>query len=132
MRSNLHEIEIKIIKSIDLKNKKVLEVGCGEGRFTSIIAGKASKVTAISPFPEEIEAATLLNLPNTTFQVMDGRDLKFPENVFDCVLFTFSLHHITDLQKALREAIRVLKSKGEIILMEPDIDSQYKDRKSVV
>ena len=39
----------KIMPFADLANKQVLEVGCGDGRITSLLAGKSEKRIAIEP-----------------------------------------------------------------------------------
>ena len=47
----------KIFQIIDLKDKRVLEVGCGNGRISSLLAPRAEKLIAIDPDKLKIEAA---------------------------------------------------------------------------
>ena len=42
---------------VDLSEKRVLEIGCGDGRLTRRYAGAAAHVTAIDPFKGSIERA---------------------------------------------------------------------------
>ena len=49
---------------------------------------------------------------------MDAQDLKFKENTFDYVLCTFVLCSVPNPVKTLKEMKRVLKPKGEIIMLE--------------
>ncbi len=49
--------------------------------------------------------------------------MVFPDEVFDLVIFTLSLHH-QDSKKALGEASRVLKKDGLILVIEPIIEGE--------
>ena len=54
---------------------------------------------------------------------MSGENLDFDNEIFDIVLFTFSLHH-QNSAKALDEAYRVLKKNGRAVIVEPSADSE--------
>lgn len=51
-----HEIEA-LFDLTDLDGKRVLEIGCGDGRLTSRYAQRAARVTAIDPFLPSIDRA---------------------------------------------------------------------------
>jgi ubiquinone/menaquinone biosynthesis C-methylase UbiE len=51
--------------------------------------------------------------------VVDATNLQFEDNSFDIVLFLRVLHHIDDYNKALSEALRIIKPGGLILLSEP-------------
>jgi ubiquinone/menaquinone biosynthesis C-methylase UbiE len=51
---------------------------------------------------------------------MSAEDLKFRENIFDTVLMIEVLEHIPDDMKALKEAYRVLKPGGKLIITAPN------------
>jgi ubiquinone/menaquinone biosynthesis C-methylase UbiE len=101
----------KIFKYADLENKQVLEVGCGDGRISSLMIGKAGKLIAVDPDEEKIRAAGKV-IPNAEFPIGSGENLEFSEGCFDIVIFTLSLHH-QDSNAALREAKRVRKEEGK-------------------
>jgi ubiquinone/menaquinone biosynthesis C-methylase UbiE len=107
----------KIFQFVDLKNKQVLEVGCGNGRITSLLVGKSDKLIAIDPNIGKIKEARN-QVISADFRIGSGDDLDFPDECFDVVIFTLSLHH-QNSQAALREATRVLKNRGEILVIEP-------------
>lgn len=82
---------------VDFKDRRVLEVGCGEGRLTWLYAGEAAAVTAIDPILEDIETARA-NTP----QALKGRVTFLPSNLadfaqtfqkpqFDIAIFSWSL-----------------------------------------
>ncbi len=112
----------KIIKFADLKNKQVLEIGCGDGRITSLLAKKPERFVAIDPDKQKIERAKR-NIAGVDFQIGSGENLDFPTDCFDLVVFTLSLHH-QDSQKAIDEARRVLKDGGKILVIEPIIEGE--------
>jgi ubiquinone/menaquinone biosynthesis C-methylase UbiE len=107
----------KIEEFIQLKEKVLLEVGCGDGRLTALLADKAAAITAIDTDGSHIEAARK-QINGVNFQVGSGEKLGFEDGSFDIVLFSYSLHH-QDCTKALAEAKRVLRQDGCILIIEP-------------
>lgn len=108
----------KIEEFSDLKDKEVLEIGCGDGRVSGFLAGKAKKLTAIDPNEKDIEKAKS-KVKNVDFRVGTGEDLEFDDETFDTVMFTLSLHHNKDCKKAISEAYRVLRKGGQLVVLEP-------------
>ncbi len=112
----------KIFQFVDLKGKKVLEVGCGNGRISSLLASKADQLIAIDPDKLKIEEAKARGV-GVEFYVGSGENLDFPDNVFDVIIFTLSLHH-QDCEQALKEAKRVFKEGGAILVIEPVVEGE--------
>ena len=101
----------------------MLEVGCGDGRLSSQLAEKAGALTAVDPDEARIDQARK-NIDGVEFQVGSGEQLKFADQSFDIVLFSYSLHH-QDGARALAEARRVLRDDGRILIVEPAPDGEY-------
>jgi len=119
MKNNRAEkIVEKIAEKLDLKNKNVLEIGCGGGRTTGYLVDKTGMITAIDLNETAIEAARR-RVHGANFQVGSGESLNFENEAFDVVIFTLSLHHHNNCQKAIQEAERVLVEKGDLIVIEP-------------
>ena len=119
-----NDIELRKIDGfVKLDGKHILEVGCGDGRLTAFLAQKADKVTAIDPEENQIKTAKAA-VQGVDFQIGYGEALAFPDESFDLVFFSYSLHH-QDCSTALSEARRVLKAKGKILIIEPTISSEY-------
>jgi len=106
----------------DLKpGKKALEIGCGTGIFTSLIARSGADITAVDLSPELAERACAQNpSPNIKYVVMNVEKLEFPDNYFDCVYGSSVLHHL-NLPKALPEMLRVLRPGGAFVFTEPNM-----------
>jgi len=112
----------KILQFADLENKQVLEIGCGNGRITSLMVGKPKNLIAIEPDAESIREARE-KVPGVDFRIGSGENLEFSDERFDLVIFTLSLHH-QNSKAAIREASRVLKNKGIILVIEPINDGE--------
>jgi ubiquinone/menaquinone biosynthesis C-methylase UbiE len=79
----------------DFTGKRVLEVGCGDGRLTWLYAGDAAYVLGIDPEPEPIEDARRA-LPaaladSVEFRVAKAEELQVPPPRFDIAFLSWSL-----------------------------------------
>lgn len=114
---------LKIEEFIQLKGKALLDVGSGDGRLTALLVDKAEAITAIDPDNNSIEAARK-NISGVNFLVGSGEELDFANETFDIVLFSYSLHH-QNCVKALAEAKRVARQDGQILVIEPTVNSEF-------
>ena len=112
----------KILQFADLRNQEVLEIGCGDGRITTQLVGKAKRIVAIDPDPAIIAEAKK-NMEGVDLHIGSGEYLEFPSESFDVILFTLSLHH-QDSILALIEAKRVLRDHGQVVILEPADDGE--------
>ena len=112
----------KILQFVGLENQEVLEIGCGDGRITTQLVGKAKKLVAIDSDAAIITEAKK-NIKGVGFQIGSGESLEFPPASFDVILFTLSLHH-QDSSLALKEAKRVLRDHGRVVILEPVNDAE--------
>jgi ubiquinone/menaquinone biosynthesis C-methylase UbiE len=112
----------KILQFADLRDQEVLEIGCGDGRITSQLVGKAKRLVAIDPDAANIAEAKE-NIAGVGLRIGFGECLEFPIESFDVILFTLSLHH-QDSSVALREAKRVLRDHGRVVVLEPVNDGE--------
>lgn len=95
---------------------RVLDVGCGSGWATRLMAEKArdGRVTGIDIADEMIRIArdTSTSLSNVEFQVASAEELPFKDGEFTHAFSMESLYYYADIPGALREIKRVLKSGG--------------------
>ncbi len=112
----------KIIFYTELKNKYVLEVGCGDGRISSLLSTQSHSLIAVDPDEKKIKQAKT-DISGVDFRTGSGEKLNFPDSIFDIVIFTLSLHH-QNSRKAIGEANRVLKNSGKILVIEPVIEGE--------
>ena len=105
----------------EVREKSVLDAGCGTGIFSIIFANKgASSVFGIDISEGSLQTALRLKekfgLDNAQFQKEDMLHLPFRDEQFDIVWAWGTVHHTTDPTKAIEELIRVLKGGGSILL----------------
>jgi len=108
-------------RDAEIKNKRVLDAGCGTGIFSIIFAKKgAARVTGIDISSGSLETAKSLrrkfNLQNMEFLKEDMLKLPFEDEVFDIVWAWGTVHHTTNPFKAISELTRVLKKGGSLLL----------------
>jgi len=113
----------KIEEFVELGGREMLEIGCGDGRLSSLLANKLKSITAIDPDKAMINLACK-EISGVDFRVGYGERLEFNDKSYDIVLFSYSLHH-QDCVKALDEAKRVLRDSGIILIIEPSTDGEY-------
>jgi len=117
-------IYLKIKEMIgDLRNKDVLEYGCGNGWLTAELASIGGNISSFDISEEAIKTAGLFLskhnlLQNVCFKKMSGEKLKYPDNSFDVVVGFAILHHL-DLDKAIPEIYRVMKPSACAYFAEP-------------
>ena len=116
--------EIQMIERyLDCIGQDILEVGCGEGHVSALLAPKARKYIAIDPDPKQLQKARSAH-PEVDFRIGNGEALSFSEGSFSRVLFTLSLHH-QESRVALQEAHRVLTEDGRVVVVEPAADGEF-------
>jgi len=78
-----------------VQRKRVIDVGCGDGRMALGCAPYASEVIGVDPDPSAIRGARVkareLGITNTHFKVGVAQDLPFPDEHFDIVILSWTL-----------------------------------------
>ena len=109
----------------------VLEVGCGVGAQTVILAAASPGAAFISMDVSRLSVAAARGLArerglaNAEFLSGDVFALPFPAGCFDHVFVCFVLEHLTDPAGALAALRRVLRPGGSITVIEGDHGSAY-------
>lgn len=98
----------------------VLDVGCGQGRFTRKIARRGATVTGIDWSPAMIEVARhheARRPSGTAYRLLDARRIgtAFPPGAFDLVAACMSFMDMPGLPKVLEGVHRVLKDGGRLV-----------------
>ena len=79
----------------DFRGRRVLELGCGDGRLTLGIAEQAATVLAFDPDREAVERARLALsaelAERITYRVASGKEIELEPLSFDLVVFSWSL-----------------------------------------
>lgn len=94
-------------------NTTVLDVGCGTGRWTKIIANKVGAIDAVDPSQAIFAADKFLKeFPNVRLTKATSEALPFADNTYDMVMSIGVLHHIPDTQKAMMDCVSKVKRNG--------------------
>ncbi|MEM8583707.1 MAG: methyltransferase domain-containing protein [Bacteroidota bacterium] len=117
--------------SVWAAGSKILEVGCGVGAQTKILAAKNPEchITSIDHSEKSILTAKadpeLKELKNVEFIHLNAFDLTKLNTQFDHIFICFVLEHVNDPQSLLSHVGLVLKPEGTITLVEGDHGSAY-------
>lgn len=106
------------------RNARVLDVGCGTGVSTRVLAGwpNVASVVGIDPARALLEKARVAaaDLPDVSFHEGDGRSLPFDGATFDIVASDSMLSHVPGPERAIGEAFRVLRAGGCLAVFDGD------------
>ena len=81
-----------LVKSCELTGKDILEIGCGDGKFTRQYAGMPGRLVGIDPEISDLyNAKENKGISNSFFIQSIGERLPFPSQAFDIVIFASSL-----------------------------------------
>ena len=125
VRSGTDETRVRVLDRAhlaalgDVSGKRVLDCGCGEGRFARMLAERGAKVTGLDlssrmivharaaeaeqPLGIEYVAASMVEMP------------MFGEATFDAVVAYLSILDVLEFEKAYAEIARVLKPGGQFL-----------------
>ncbi|BFZ54218.1 hypothetical protein PYCC9005_001251 [Savitreella phatthalungensis] len=103
-----------LIANAELKQgSKVLDLACGTGKFTALLAAKGIfDLEAAEPSPGMIDVFKQV-VPGVKITQAGAYDLPFPDNHFDCVTIAQAFHWFAD-ETALTEIARVIKPGGHL------------------
>ena len=98
----------------------VADLGCGTGNAAEHLAPCVARVIAVDSSPVMLAAARqrLAGTPNVEFLQSDLVALTLPDASVDAALLALVLHHLTDPAAALREARRILRPGGVILVVD--------------
>ena len=99
---------------------EVLELGCGTGIFSAMIAGRVKHLTATDFSPEMLEQARrrLGGYDNVEIRSEDACQTSFADDSFNAVLAVNLLHHARAPGTVVRECRRVLAPGGRVLVVD--------------
>lgn len=112
----------EIYKEIPIDAENVADFGCGTGELLSYIAKNNENLHLIGLDLSKLmlQKAKKKLPPKTEFYQENVEQTHFNDHSFDCVIMSWILHELptNNLQNALKEAVRVLKTEGKLIIFD--------------
>jgi len=106
------------LKKLLPEDAKVLDVGCGTGDLSiQLVEKSAAEVTGIDFCGPMLKLAKT-KAPQLQFIEGDALRLPFAEASFDGLTIGFALRNLADVDRGLRELLRVLKPDGHVAILE--------------
>lgn len=108
-----------LLKQLPEHNQTILDLGCGVGRFSRLLAEKSDRVIALDLSPKSIEIAQQKSseLDNIDYQIADISQWQFPVNHFDAITSIATVHHLS-LSELLPKLQAALKPGGVLLILD--------------
>lgn len=116
---------LRIVCADDGQNRCLVDIGAGTGKLTTTlcdIAGQRGRVWAIEPSPDMREQLIRL-MPNLKGQILpaSGEETTLNDAMADIVFYAQSWHWVDPI-KASREAARILRPGGKLVVLYNQMD----------
>lgn len=101
----------------ELKNKWVLDAGCGMGRFSEVVVSEGANLVAVDlSFAVDMALKNIGLVRNVHFMQADIFNLPLREGYFDFVYSFGVLHHTPDCQRAFAAVAKLVKPGGKLAI----------------
>jgi len=108
-----------LLKHIPAQCDQALDIGCGTGGFSRLLAQRAQHVLALDLSPQMIRVAQerSRSFNNLEYQVADVLEYELPTAHFDCIVSIATLHHLP-LDLMLEKMKTALKENGVLMVLD--------------
>jgi SAM-dependent methyltransferase len=103
------------MREADLAGRRVLDIGCGTGRFLAQLA-EIAKAWGVDPSPQMLEQARARGIRGAGWKLAQAERLPFKDGWFDGVHAHLVLHVVGDLGAAISEMARVAAPGGRVVV----------------
>jgi SAM-dependent methyltransferase len=100
----------------DVTGQSVLDLGCGEGRFSRMLEDRGASVVGIDPVLGLASAAHRRRRLSSEYAVARGESLPFGSSCFDLAVSYITLVDVADFRAAIAEVARVLRPGGSFLV----------------
>jgi ubiquinone/menaquinone biosynthesis C-methylase UbiE len=118
-----------LVQQLPPQAENALEIGCGTGAFTRLLAERAHSVVALDLSSQMIRLANSLsaNYRNIEYVSGDVMCLSLPAEGYDCIVSIATLHHLP-LGEAVQKMKEALRPNGVLIIHDLVADDGFVDR----
>ncbi|WP_081716621.1 class I SAM-dependent methyltransferase [Asticcacaulis sp. AC460] len=118
---------------LQFSGKRVLDIGCGNGRNANYLASMGCHVVGIDFSEEGLKLAGMDSATNVEYFKHDFLNgVPFEDGAFDLILDSYAICHVVDIKKLSslkRECYRLLKANGLLLKIHlDDRDLYYRQR----
>ncbi|EJT6171966.1 class I SAM-dependent methyltransferase [Clostridium perfringens] len=114
------ELREMAIKSVDISNKVIADLGAGTGFISLGIAKKANLVFSLDSSKnmlKELYSSAKENEINNIYPIKgELENLPLFDDSIDLIFMNMALHHVANPYKAIKEMNRVLKPNGKVVI----------------
>lgn len=117
---------------VPITNRRVLDIGCGEGAFTRRLMTEAGARSAVGIETDPERRTTAMHggpVPGLAFERGVAEDIPLPNASVDLALMLKSLHHVPlpSMDQAFAEVHRVLADGGWLYISEPVYAGEFNE-----
>jgi len=102
------------------KMMNLLDLGCGPGIVTAVLASHVREVVAYDLTSEMLDKArqrcAKAGLKNIRFELGSAEQLPFENKSFDCVVTRLTIHHFLEPRQVMNEVVRVIRQNGKVVV----------------
>lgn len=114
--SRVHLMDPEMLRQAEpIAGSRVLDAGCGEGRFSRMLAKRGAHVIGIDPVLPLLHRAIFRD-PSTRCARAGAEAIPMVANTFDIVVSYLTLIDIRDFRTGIREMVRVLRPGGRLLV----------------
>jgi len=116
----LSRTERLLLKHVSVHGSdRLLEIGCGEGGNLELIDRVPAGAVGVDFSRAKVSWANR-HLAGARFVCADAGCLPFPDETFDLILCRDVLHHVPDKSGVVNEMVRVCRTPGRMVIIEPN------------
>lgn len=118
-----------LLRHVPPRCEASLDIGCGTGAFTRLLARRSAHVLGLDLSPEMIEVARSRSAgySNVTYEVADVLAQPLPAARYDCIASIATLHHLP-LARMLAEMGNALRPGGVLLVLDLFEPEDWRDR----
>jgi len=111
------EIASRLAELLGLRSDgKYLDLACGTGNYTVAVSNFGGEWHAIDSSEQMLSKARSKSA-KISWKAGDVENIDIDDAIFDGAMITLAIHHFMDLNSALKEAARVLKSRAPLVIL---------------